>query len=265
MLKPTKKQVNEYLKNYTGAATVLEAKLVLGDRLAMCYSVAYENDEYVGQGLNLRWGVWLVDDDIYSLVTEDGKLSVSLSLNATYKLVANPSILMRRSGLLPKDTVRAEARLRLLPWIHPMMWDELVKESFVPNKLEHGTYYPSKFTSDDMPPVAGYCKDVRTLAEFNDGVPRYPDNWNGWACPAFTLDQGKKVADIVTNVDGGEEFLWYDNEEDAFHYANPDWAIPVRFCGFDAILDTGESIRLYAIGSSEWTWWEVQEGNDNGE
>ena len=129
MPKPTKKQINKYLKDYTGANTILEAFLVLGDRLSMCYSAAYDDDGKVGVDLYLRWGVGFVKPDIYTLVADDGTLSASFSLHAVYKLVSNPSILMRRSGLLPRDPDRAEARLRLLPWIHPMMWDELVEES----------------------------------------------------------------------------------------------------------------------------------------
>lgn len=94
----------------------------------------------------------------------------------------------------------------------------------------------SLFVIDTIPDKSfeGYSKD---------------DDWNGWACPFFSLEQGKK---IVQAQNSGQDKSWFDEKNDQFVFI-----IDGQREYFPSIeIDGG---RLYPIGNSSWIW---EETND---
>lgn len=74
--------------------------------------------------------------------------------------------------------------------------------------------------------------------------------WNGWACPYFTLEQGEKVAEahkrFVSNA-------WYDQKSDAFNFQMDDDDVE----SYESVEIDGQ--KFYPIGNGCWIW---REAND---
>lgn len=77
--------------------------------------------------------------------------------------------------------------------------------------------------------------------------------WNGWATPAFTLEQGKKLASLMPTVS-------YDETSDRFLVRNEDYAPPddVEYVEPETIEVDGQTMKVYPIGSHSWCWWAVE-------
>lgn len=88
--------------------------------------------------------------------------------------------------------------------------------------------------ADFIPPVEGF--DLRS-------------EWNGWACPAFTLEQGQRLVDEWNHATKRSEHdgAYYDDDADEF----------VFFTG--PYIDEEERFGrnengLFEIGAFAWTW-----------
>jgi hypothetical protein len=107
-------------------------------------------------------------------------------------------------------------------------------------------YRSGHFRIDDFGPYPGYHRP---------GV-----DWNGWATPAFDRETADRIAaDFAAQGEGYT--AQYDNTRDAFLFGDPDndWEDDV-FPGFGTtISDTDglQTVGLYGIGASVWTWEEV--------
>lgn len=83
------------------------------------------------------------------------------------------------------------------------------------------------------------------------------DRWNGWACPYFTLEVGKK---IMTDLKGQAEYTWadYNKEHDEF-ITNYEGLIgdSETWEGMDIEVE-GEIVHVYPIGAFGWVWSEIE-------
>ena len=76
------------------------------------------------------------------------------------------------------------------------------------------------------------------------------DNWNGFVCPAFTKEEGLKVAEAFKG--------YYDEKKDAFVFPHPDYPEDL---GEADIFKVAEN-EMYFIGA--WSWcWDFSEGQEN--
>ncbi len=79
--------------------------------------------------------------------------------------------------------------------------------------------------------------------------------WNGFACPLFTIEEGKRLAAINNATDFCGR-LEYDEKTDTFlhyDYDNEDQGPQ----GYPVTLIDGQ--KFYPIGAFGWTWYEVTE------
>ena len=93
-----------------------------------------------------------------------------------------------------------------------------------------------------------------------EGVEGYHtgENWNGWACPYFTKEQGEQIMAAFNKIPdySGEAAPFparYDEARDAF----------ITYSGYDEQpedvwkgepFDQLDGLRLYPIGTGSWTW-----------
>ena len=72
------------------------------------------------------------------------------------------------------------------------------------------------------------------------------ETWNVWACPFFTLDNAKKVANAVGDMK-------YDDKKDVFVWNDVGSGETEVF---DAVVIevNGEKIQTYPIGAWSWCW-----------
>jgi hypothetical protein len=68
------------------------------------------------------------------------------------------------------------------------------------------------------------------------------DDWNGWACPYFGLDEAKRILSIY-NENGGS--AKYDELNDEFIFIDDEEVFPAVEI---------EDSKLYAVGNSVWIW-----------
>lgn len=71
-------------------------------------------------------------------------------------------------------------------------------------------------------------------------------HWNGWACPFFTIDNAKLVAEVI-----GE--LAYDEEKDVFVWTDEGSRETEVFAAV-VIEVNGEKVKTYPIGAWSWCW-----------
>jgi hypothetical protein len=89
-------------------------------------------------------------------------------------------------------------------------------------------------------------------------VPGFHDaevDWNGWACPSFTLEAGKRIVAEWNGSDGTT--LSYDEQRDAFVYVDPSYPEEPEIYGAETITVNGAPVKAYPIGAFGWTWEEV--------
>jgi hypothetical protein len=73
-------------------------------------------------------------------------------------------------------------------------------------------------------------------------------DWNGWACPYFTFEEGQKIADAHKSR-GGK--TWFDEMKDQFIF---EIGGEEEFYSSININDQ----KLYPIGSESWIWEESE-------
>lgn len=91
----------------------------------------------------------------------------------------------------------------------------------------------------------------------------YGTYWNGWECPLFTLEVGKRMVEDLMELfdDHSTQTFSYDEEDDCFYY----WDINIAEDYWNAKgeafpaeehvnPETGEIMTLYPIGSHSWIW-----------
>lgn len=88
------------------------------------------------------------------------------------------------------------------------------------------------------------------------------ENWNGWACPYFTKEQGEKImAEFNKHPDySGEPAPFpahYDEKRDAFITYSGYAEDPEEVWKGEA-FDQLDGATLYPIGSGCWTWMEEE-------
>ena len=82
--------------------------------------------------------------------------------------------------------------------------------------------------------------------------------WNGWAQPAFTKEQGLKVAEeyVRIHVEAGiDAKAGFDSETNNFFFGNDqidDYFEPAPF------TFKSNGVTYYSIGSASWTWEETE-------
>lgn len=100
-----------------------------------------------------------------------------------------------------------------------------------------------------------------TRARFElDGLGTYGglhrgESWNGWACPVFERDEAERIAaDFRAQGDTlpGDFEATYDANVDAFLFRHPDGEL-LAF-GASPIEVDGDTLSVYYIGTSYWTW-----------
>jgi hypothetical protein len=104
-----------------------------------------------------------------------------------------------------------------------------------------------------------------TLDAMEGPYPGYTDDdrWNGWATPYFELDVAKRIAEdyVRTNKEMGGDMAGsrarYDKSEDAFALYEPinDYE---SFYDAQTITVEGREVKVYPIGTYEWTWEEAE-------
>lgn len=70
------------------------------------------------------------------------------------------------------------------------------------------------------------------------------EEWNGWACPYFTLEEGQKI--LRAHNSNGLKGM-FDKIADQFVFENVD---ENEF--YPAIIEDG--VKLYPIGNGSWIW-----------
>lgn len=82
-------------------------------------------------------------------------------------------------------------------------------------------------------------------------------HWNGWACPMFEFDEGKRLMEYVNKCssDLTEYNMRYDaiNRAFVYHDFNCDEDEVFKLEAYEDKV-TGEILELYAIGSYSWIW-----------
>lgn len=110
-------------------------------------------------------------------------------------------------------------------------------------------FRPGTFTMDAMEgPYPGYTGG---------------NNWNGWATPYFEFDVAERIAEdyVRVNQEAGGDMAGsrarYDESEDAFALYEPinDYE---SFYYAQPISVDGKEVKVYSIGTYEWTWDEVK-------
>ena len=86
------------------------------------------------------------------------------------------------------------------------------------------------------------------------GYAKEGENWNGWACPAFTKTTCIKILKDRPNL------RWhYDRKTDAFLVSE---VLPEEFndnyMGFDIKIGK-KTVHVYAVGAFAWVWDEVEQ------
>lgn len=77
----------------------------------------------------------------------------------------------------------------------------------------------------------------REFAGFTKG-----DDWNGWACPYFSFDEGMKIVEASEPGKGR-----YDEPSDSFIFRPDDDEET-----YPAVVEDGQ--KLYPIGNRYWIW-----------
>jgi len=85
-------------------------------------------------------------------------------------------------------------------------------------------------------------------------------NWNGWATPYFTYEEGERIMDAITELHKQDDELpirgevgYYDEAEDAFIVPGEGDNEAEIFYGMDIKIN-GKKIRVYPIGNGSWIW-----------
>lgn len=71
------------------------------------------------------------------------------------------------------------------------------------------------------------------------------EEWNGFACPYFTFEQGMRI--VEAHNDSGELGVYYDEDKDSFVFD-----FPAGSEEFEAEII--EERKLYGIGCGTWIW-----------
>ena len=84
------------------------------------------------------------------------------------------------------------------------------------------------------------------------------ETWNGWACPYFTFEEAKRIAEnqeILNQIVSDDEKYEgkYIESEDKFSFYEP---YNDEWYDFEAVDINGK--KLYPIGTRYWTWSEVE-------
>lgn len=84
------------------------------------------------------------------------------------------------------------------------------------------------------------------------GYSNEKDNWNGWACPYFELEDALEVLETMEGVrfhhhrklsDGGHVLCWLDDDEE-MHILESE------------VIETssGEEVEVFGVGVCQWCW-----------
>lgn len=96
-------------------------------------------------------------------------------------------------------------------------------------------------------------KTVFTIDNINDAYIGFTrgNNWNGWACPYFSYDEGIRVMQGFNEC--AENPMHYDEATDSFRVNDEEGWECECYKGID--ITTPEGIKhLYPIGNSCWVW-----------
>lgn len=129
--------------------------------------------------------------------------------------------------------------------------------------LLHGAFIMLNWKSIQVAIMMGDDLDASTVFRgYTDG-----EQWNGWATPAFTREEGQRIATWTNALaerlpEDTVERVWWDEERQAFIMEDPSYPhvrgepIPDEdiVSGFRCVeVDQ----RLFRIGTYKWTWEEV--------
>jgi hypothetical protein len=73
----------------------------------------------------------------------------------------------------------------------------------------------------------------------------FEDDWNGWACPYFDLEEATRILDIYNMKSGNAR---YNESNDEFIFIEDEEIFPAVEI---------EGLKLYPIGNSIWIWEEA--------
>lgn len=114
-------------------------------------------------------------------------------------------------------------------------------------------FRPGTFTMDAMEgPYPGYTAG---------------ESWNGWATPYFEFETAKRIAEDhvripelmkLNGIEPGDYRATYDEEEDAFLFYEPINDDEAHYFA-QTITVEGREVKVYAIGTYEWTWEEAED------
>lgn len=76
------------------------------------------------------------------------------------------------------------------------------------------------------------------------------EDWNGWACPYFTVGQGLALARLIARVPGFGH-MWFEPINDRFVVQREDGPLPEYYAGEVVVNGT---MRVYPIGTRVWIW-----------
>ena len=81
--------------------------------------------------------------------------------------------------------------------------------------------------------------------------------WNGWACPYFTLEQGKKVMAALNESDDVDPpRMGYFSHSDQFVVVHTSCEVET----YKGIKNPVGGEKLYPIGAMGWCWYEREPG-----
>jgi hypothetical protein len=118
-----------------------------------------------------------------------------------------------------------------------------------PENLDN--FYDGKFNS--LRPATFTMDDQAYYEGFTDGT-----EWNGWACPLFPLDEGKRIAADMMRIYANDPrySFTYDPQNDRFVQVDPNGNggddDPIYYTPIATERGT-----LYPIGAGGWIWDEV--------
>ena len=89
-------------------------------------------------------------------------------------------------------------------------------------------------------------------------------NWNGWACPYFTIDVAKQITDGASDDslrirydEERDSFFFFYTDEEEYEKEHGEIYEPYTCTGMD-IMSNGEIVHVYDIGNGAWCWDEIE-------
>ena len=207
------KELNDKMKEVTGKATVLEAKMEVGRRLGIVFSIGYAE-----KGGAEPWEVLLDSrgftvlagepvDSVNGSVIPPGDPVVAMVEERALEYIQNPALLFARDrGRQGLILARWDSRPMLTPWINPNEMPRLWNEAYAAEKK-------SEELNGRKPTIITFLDSDEYLRRANEGTDRCPKcDGEGrhlqWSDSVY--DQ-RSFSDLIVKVRCGEcEAVWQE-------------------------------------------------------